>query len=189
MEFSVTDDEVLFMYPYYSYSEKSDEMSKAVYKVFKKGWGMYNYFPRIKADLSEAIENYFRNPGIENLKIAITIMPSHSMGQYGEGLLKMAEDLSNEYGFINKSNLIQRTEEKKKSTEGGLRTVDAHLETLGLAGRIDNSVDVYIVLDDITTTGSSLEAAKQLLIENGVRGDRVVKIAMGKTMHEDDYYL
>ena len=39
MTFSITDDEVLYLYPYYSLDEKHDEVSKIVYHVFKKGWG------------------------------------------------------------------------------------------------------------------------------------------------------
>ena len=76
-------------------------------------------------------------------------------------LLKMAHRQAEKFEYLDASALIERTADKTKSTEGGIR---AHLLTLGLSpdfDEIDDSVDVYIILDDITTPGSSLEAVKQ----------------------------
>lgn len=185
MTFCITDDEVLFLYPYYSLSEKNDETSRAVYHVFKKGWGMTTYFPDIKSDLLDAFEDFLVKNRMENLKIAIAVMPSHSKGVHGESLLKMARALAQRFGWLDVSCLIQRTIEKRKSTDGGARDVEAHLQTLGLAARLDKSVDMYIILDDITTTGSSLEAAKQLLVANDIDASSVIKVAIAKTMHDD----
>lgn len=184
MEFSVTYDEVLFLYPYYSLNEKNDETSKAVYHVFKKGWNWDTFFPLIEDDMLSALMAFVNEKQINPHRIAITIMPSHLKGTYGEGLLRLAECLSCDLECMNASHLIQRTVDKVKSTEGGVRAVGAHLQTLGLATEIDDMVDLYIVLDDITTTGSSLEAARQLLIKNGVSADSIIKIAVAKTMHD-----
>lgn len=185
MIFSSTEDNVLFLYPYYSLDVKVDEMSRQVYQVFKKGWYVSQYFPGIKAHLCEALEKYFTRGEMQKLKIAITVMPSHTQGKHGEQLMMMASALVSKYDWIDASCLIQRIIEKKKSTEGGIREVNAHLQTLGLVAEPDKGVDVYIVLDDITTTGSSLEAAKQLLVANGVDANKVIKIAIAKTMYDD----
>lgn len=185
MVFETTNDEVLYLYPYYSIKEKSDEMSKTVYHVFKKGWD--TYLTDIYTDLYDAVVNYFVQNEMKNLKVAVTVMPSHLRGMYGESLLKVAKYLARDFGFVDSSKLIQRTVDKIKSTEGGARDEEAHLVTLGLSYPIDNSVDVYIILDDITTTGSSLRAAKRLLISNGVNPNNIIKIAVAKTTHDDDY--
>lgn len=184
MKFSITEDKVLYLYHYYSYKEKNDENSKKVYHVFKKGWGMETYFPEIASDLLQAIEDYIFQNHMENLKIAVAVMPSHSKGMYGDSLLKIAKIISTRFGWFNASRLIWRKEDKVKSTEGGVRTVEAHLYTLDLGMPIDNSIDVYIIMDDITTTGSSLEAAKQLLIYNGISRSKIIKIAIAKTASE-----
>ena len=184
MEFCNTNDNVFFLYPYYSLSEKNDEKSKEVYHVFKKGWGMDTFFPAIMSDVMEAFEVFLVNNRIKKSKIAITVMPSHSQGVHGESLLKLANELARRFDWVDASRLIQRTVEKTKSTEGGARDVKAHLRTLGVATEVDKSVDVYIILDDITTTGSSLEAAKQLLVANGIDACSVVKVAIAKTMHD-----
>ncbi|MEY8326089.1 hypothetical protein AALB47_19585 [Lachnospiraceae bacterium 54-11] len=46
-------------------------------------------------------------------------------------------------------------------------------------------MDIFIILDDITTSGSSLEAAKRLLVEGGADERSVIKIAVVKTMHDE----
>lgn len=187
MTFSVTDDEVLYLYPYYSLDEKHDEMSKEVYHVFKKGWGLDTYLPDICEDLFEAVEDYMAENEMEDLEVAVAVMPSHSKGTYGDSLLEVAHRLSEEFGFLDASGLIERTVDKMKSTDGGVRAVWAHLRTLGLSSEFDeinDRVDVYFILDDITTSGSSLEAAKQVLVKNGVDAEDVIKIAVAKTMHE-----
>ena len=98
----------------------------------------------------------------------------------------MAHRQAEKFEYLDASALIERTADKTKSTEGGIR---AHLLTLGLSpdfDEIDDSMDVYMILDDITTSGSSLEAAKQVLVRNGVEERDIIKIAVAKTMHDDD---
>lgn len=186
MDFSVTNDGVLYLYPYYTWGDKEDEMSKEVYHVFKRNWNVNQYLPGIYDDLYAAIESYGAQSGILGANTAITVMPSHARGQYGVNLLRVAEGLAEDFGFADESYLIERTVDKTKSTEGGERSVSAHLATLGLAHELISDIDQYIILDDITTTGSSLEAAKQLLIENGVLARSIIKIAVSKTTHDDD---
>lgn len=45
-------------------------------------------------------------------------MPSHLKGMYGENLLKMEHRLAEEFGYLDASDLIERTADKTKSTEG-----------------------------------------------------------------------
>lgn len=182
MTFKLTYDNVLYLYPYYSMSEKNDEMSKRVYHVFKKDWD--THLPEICEDLHKAAANYF-SAYPKNSTVAVTVMPSHSRGMYGANLLSTARYLSNKFNWTDESTLIQRVVNKTKSTDGGQRTVMAHLQTLELAHTVNKNFNFYIIIDDITTTGSSLEAARQLLISNGVAAGRIIKMAVAKTMHDD----
>lgn len=186
MEFHKTEDGVLYLYPYYSLREKDDEKSREVYQVFKKDWD--TYFTGLCRDLCEAVEKHFDEDSRSWLTIAVTVMPSHLKGRYGKKLTAMAKALAGRFGFKDACGLIVRTRDKEKSTQGGARDVTAHLETLGLAGAVDRDVDVYIVLDDITTSGSSLEAAKRLLAAGGAEPGGVVKMAVAKAAHDEGYY-
>lgn len=182
----MTEDGVLYLYPYHSLREKDDEKSREVYQVFKKDWD--TYFPVIAEELYEAVEGYFDVDSRSWLTIAISVMPSHTKGMYGKNLASLAGSLMERFRFKDALYLIRRTKDKVKSTEGGARDVAAHLETLGLAGAIDESVDIYIVLDDITTSGSSLEAAKELLVASGADAESVIKMAIAKTVHDEGDY-
>lgn len=187
MRFNVTDDGVLYLYPYYPLRDRNDKKSREVYQVFKKDWD--TYFAGICEELSGAVQEYFDEDSRSWLTIAVTVMPSHTKGMYGKNLTALAGVLAGRFGFRDCTYLIQRTRDKAKSTDGGIRSVDAHLETIGLAGEIDRSVDIYIVLDDITTSGSSLEAAKRLLVAGGVDAGSVIKMAVAKAAHgEGDYF-
>lgn len=184
MEFSVTDDGVLYLYLYYPLREKDDGKSREVYQVFKKNWDAY--FSVISDELSEAVERYFDEDSRSWLTIAVAVMPSHLKGQYGKNLVELADGLIGKFGFQDAVCLICRSEDKVKSTEGGSRDVEAHLKTMALAGPVDRNVDIYIVLDDITTSGSSLEAAKRLLVAGGADAEGVIKMAVAKTAHGDE---
>lgn len=185
MEFQCTEDHVLYLYPYYSLENKEDEKSKEVYHVFKKGWNLDKYYKGIFEDISDALEQYLDQNDISRSNVVITLMPSHLKGQYGSSLLKMASDLSESFGCINQSRLIKRVEDKQKSTEGGERRVYAHLQTLNVkSDEIQNKEATYVVLDDITTSGSSLEAAKRSLMKAGIPDSKVIKIAISKTMYD-----
>ena len=188
MTFRVTDDNVLYLYPYYTLNEKTDQKSKEVYHVFKRNWSKDAYFANIRDDMFSAVDDFLIKTGVHQYRVAVVVMPSHSQGQYGESLCDLANALVGRFSFVNNITLIQRVEEKIKSTDGGIRTVEAHIRTLGLLDMPSDNVDVYLILDDITTTGSSLEAAKQLLIANGVHPNNIIKVAVAKTTH-DDYYF
>lgn len=118
MKFRETDDGVLYLYPYYSLSEKNDRKSREVYQVFKKGWD--TCFQGICEDLFEAVERYFDEETRDWCIIAVAVMPSHIKGTYGEKLSEMAAELAEEFGFRDASDLIQRTKDKVKSTDGGM---------------------------------------------------------------------
>ena len=71
----------------------------------------------------------------------------------------------------------------KHGSDYGSRTVEKDLESF--TGNTRNIIDRnFIIFDDITTSGSSLEAARQFLKRRGA--NKVVCIALGKTV--DDYY-
>lgn len=183
MRFEITKDNVLFLYRYYSYSIKEDEISKKVYGTFKKDWD--TYYNEIRNDFSQAMGALIDDNGWEKDDIVITVMPSHMKNIYGDNLLKLSGDICKNYNFINASKMIARTLTKQKSTAGGERSVLAHLNTLDINSAMIHTGDYYIILDDITTTGSSLEAAKCLLVNHGIKKDKIIKIAVAKTSYDD----
>lgn len=172
--------DVFYLYEYYSLQDKADEDSKRVYKVFKKNENYY--YNGILIDLCNALKDFFSTDS-DLSKVRVCIVPSHNCGCYGVYLEELANDLCRKFGMINDRDLICRTRDKVKSTAGGERTVSAHLETLGLSREIDICGNAIIILDDITTSGASLEAAKQVVLKTGINPNFVYKIAISKTCH------
>lgn len=180
MEFKLTDDDVYYLYDYFSLQDKTDENSKKVYKVFKKDDNFY--YDGIFKDFCDAFKSFFTEDS--NLAmVRVCIVPSHNRGGYGVYLKELAKDLCEKFGMINNWDIIYRTKDKTKSTAGGVRTVSAHLETLGLRREINIEGNAIVILDDITTSGVSLEAAKQVVLETGIKSKYVYKIAISKTCH------
>lgn len=51
---------------------------------------------------------------------------------------------------------------------------------------LSNENIAYIILDDITTTGDTMKACNQLLLNNGVNEKNIYNIALGATVRDDD---
>ena len=44
----------------------------------------------------------------------------------------------------------------------------------------------FILIDDITTTGTIMDACEDILIENNIDNNTIYKLAISKTVHDDD---
>ena len=51
---------------------------------------------------------------------------------------------------------------------------------------LSNENIAYVVLDDITTTGNSMRACNELLLQAGVKEENIYNIALGATVRDDD---
>lgn len=178
MQFSKTDKNVLYLYNYFSvrYKEHSGISEKIL--LFKEGdLQTIDYFVNA---MSEAMDSYYGKHMDYLSNMLICVVPSHAEGKYSPGLLQMARILANKYGMTNASNLIKRTKTHEKKSQGGNRDIDVMLDTLDLNHYINIFNKDIIVLDDVTTTGNSIEAVRHLLKENGA--NRVFAQTLGKSV-------
>lgn len=94
------------------------------------------------------------------------------------GVRKLAMRLAEVKG-IDGTDCLVRVITKEKSSQGGERSRDIHLKTMEVRnGEIFNEKHV-LLLDDVTTSGSSLLASEQMLLEAGAF--HVTKVALGRT--------
>ena len=178
MQFSKTDKNVLYLYNYFSvrYKEHSGISEKIL--RFKDGDSQsIDFFVNA---MSEAMDSYYGKHMDYLSNMLICVVPSHAEGKYSPGLLQMARILANRYGMTNASNLIKRTKTHEKKSQGGNRDIDVMLGTLDLNRYINITNKNILVLDDVTTTGNSIEAVRHLLKENGA--NRVFAQTLGRSV-------
>ncbi len=181
MGFKIDENGMRYLDNYYSFGVKEDEFSKKVYHTFKKGYN--TYYNELLEMFCEALDSFGWDRETWT-KILITCVPSHEENGYGYNITRFIKDLCDRYGMINCSDLIRRHTFHQKSTDGGDRSPRSHIETMELTKSIaTNECMAILVLDDITTTGGSLIAAKTVLAKTGKNPDFIHGIAIAKTSH------
>lgn len=63
---------------------------------------------------------------------------------------------------------------------GGDRSKYLHLQSIEVVDDIDMSQDIILLMDDVTTTGNSLYACKEILLNHGAKN--VEMFALGKAI-------
>lgn len=100
--------------------------------------------------------------------------------------------LKTEYGcnkeIINFKDLIKRVEDVPTAHLGeGRASPEQHVDSMECCEKdLSNENIAYIVLDDITTTGNTMKACNEILLENGVNEENIYNIALGATVRDDD---
>lgn len=170
-----------FNYSYVKYMDSDDNRRRNTCRIldFKKGYiSGYTYYKRCLSCFDSLSGNWIicSIPGHDQVNSTINPM---------NNFLESANFDSN---FHIEEKLIIRTKKALAKHEGsyGDRTIEKDLESLDIS-----NIDVYnkniIVFDDVTTTGSSLSAAKYLLYKKGAK--HVVCIAFAKTFDKPYHYF
>jgi predicted amidophosphoribosyltransferase len=111
---------------------------------------------------------------------AVVAVPSHKPGVTDSGVIQLAQTLARTYENItDATGCLIRTEEIDKLSTGGVRSIEVHLNSMGVRhAHLIRNRDV-LVLDDVSTSGNSLKASELLLKNAGVRS--VTLMAVGRT--------
>lgn len=84
---------------------------------------------------------------------------------------------------INKVYYLKRTRSIPKLAYGGGRDKSIHYETIRTVSDIDITGNIVLLMDDVTTTGNSLYACRDILLDNGA--EHVEMFALGRTVRPD----
>lgn len=154
------------------------------YHPFKGGNNpSFNQFSRLILDLKESKQstiNYFfsqLNPLLAQ-DFPIVIVPSSDPQNTHSGIRKLALLLSKERR-IDGTSCLERYKQVAKKSTGGLRDINVEFNSIKVNHQDIIKGQSVLLLDDVTTTGTSLNACKQLLIQFGAA--RVVKFALAQT--------
>jgi len=173
-------DNIMFLYDYFPWNVPEN----VNYVTFKIRNLKKNETESVRARhhsvrfFSKALKNSIM-PLINLTNVSACIVPKSREDELSFGMLELLGTLQNEIGFTNTENLLRRTTTVAKAAAGGARSVEIHKDSIEVIN-IDNVKNKNIFLfDDVTTTGCSLEACKQLLMEAGA--NQVIMIALAKT--------
>ncbi|EHY0992457.1 TPA: hypothetical protein KDY52_003106 [Vibrio parahaemolyticus] len=125
------------------------------------------------------------NGGIQRLlaylntnTIQVAIVPSSKVGKKSIGLEGVLAHVK-QANLLYNPNFLKRVESIPAAHEGGERSLQNHLNTIKVSCNPDPNIPL-LLLDDVTTTGTSLEACRQLLVAAGVK--QVYMVALGRTV-------
>ena len=135
----------------------------------------------LKDKKERGISYFFQQLDDEICKdVTICVVPSHTECDTNDsGIAELARRLANN-GRIDKTDYILRKKTIDKLAYGGSRDIRVQLDSLGVNEDMQIEGDVVLIVDDVTTSGASLEACKEILLKNGAR--RVAMLALGQSV-------
>ena len=127
---------------------------------------------------------YFSN-GLSSIlskknELVICVMPSHTEG-YSTSGVRMIAKLLLSANIIDGTELLTRVYDIPEKSIGGLRDFNSEICSLSVNNSELLLKQQVLLLDDITTTGTSLWAGKEILLNAGA--ELVAMYALGKTVH------
>ena len=157
------------------YDDKNLDQKKIDYS--KK---LLNIKDLILDDIKEAAK-YLNNILATNFMICV--VPSSDPEKGNGGIGKVIEELIKikNFNIEYQNNILTRIKKiPKRTNQGSNRSVIIHEKSINVTGNVKGKN--VLIIDDITTTGNSLFACKQKLLQSGAR--LVMLFVLGKTIKE-----
>lgn len=121
---------------------------------------------------SSALEFFFKllHPHLEK-GLPLVSVPSSTAGKTNSGIMRLAKMLSKPAcGRIDATSCLVRATSVKPNHMRGERSITKHLNSIEVVDSHLIQGQTLILLDDICSTGSTLDACDQLLMEAGAVG-------------------
>jgi len=115
--------------------------------------------------------------------IQIAIVPSSTAGKISDGLRAIVKSLNTKVTVIFDEKFLVRTRSVTKAHEGGDRSINKHLDTIQVETIPSPDIPI-LLLDDVTTTGNSLNASRDLLNAAGCKN--IIMLAIGQTVETNE---
>ena len=116
----------------------------------------------------------------------ICTVPSSTKGNTNTGITQFAKFLLKDSTFIDGVHLLVRSESLPKNSKSDHRASrEDHLRTILIERESVIRNKTIFLIDDIRTTGISLESCKSLLENKGAA--EVITMSLGKTVYKNDY--
>ena len=115
----------------------------------------------------------------------ICVAPSSDKDNLDTGIKKLAHFLLKNLSLVDGIDLLIRTESIKKASNGGPRDKALHISTISIEEKnLIKNKNVFLI-DDIRTTGTTMDACEYLLKEAGAL--QVIPMTLAETIYVKDY--
>lgn len=149
--------------------KKDEEMMDPESREYYYYTKAVNYF---KSRISDVLS--------DNEEFVICVMPSSSKGTAASGIRAIAESLCNP-PIIDGTRCIYRNKSIPKKHLGGERNLEEEIDSLDVQNENIIKDKTVLLLDDVTTTGTTFEAGIYKLKNAGAY--EVIALALGKTTY------
>jgi predicted amidophosphoribosyltransferase len=173
-----TSEHLVDYHPYWIYPDgvkthnpHYDAMSRMVYNVKEQEQAALNHFAKLLASK------------LGKGDYAIAYVPSSDKDKKVSGIRRIAQHLPKHGYGVDATSCINRHTSRPKSHSGAGRSVQSHYNTLEIVDVEKIKGKTVILLDDVSTTGNSLKACAQLLLNAGAT--TVKGLSLGQTKWED----
>ena len=109
----------------------------------------------------------------------LAIVPSHYSGIDTSGIKVLSKEISRKMKLVDATSCLIRHKTIEKLSTGGDRSIQTHLKSIQVVNKELIEGKNVLLLDDISTTGNSLKACKELLELAGVK--TIKSFVLGKT--------
>lgn len=139
-------------------------------------------FPTAVQFLTRAIGRFISEQCGDEKPTLVAIVPSSSADKWSPALTDAVDVLRKQGKVYNAGQMLRRHTSVPKAATGGARSVEIHKETITIIAPTGAKNRPVILVDDITTTGCTLIACRELLHAAGYK--TVIALAIGKTASE-----
>lgn len=111
--------------------------------------------------------------------VTVCVVPSSDASKLVTGIGMLAEMLARN-GRVDKVYFLGRDRNIDKLALGGRRDQQIHMQSISTVQEMNIMGDIVLLMDDVTTTGNSLYACKEILLQAGA--EHVEMFALGKAI-------
>ncbi|MGK7878530.1 MAG: ComF family protein [Crocosphaera sp.] len=125
---------------------------------------------------------------IDNEPVVIAAVPSSNANCLSSGIVYLSQQLvQSKQNLIDGTTCIKRIKSiAKQSHSSEKRNKERHKDSIEIKNKSLIKDQKVILLDDVLTTGTTVETCQELLLEAGAKEVKI--IVLGKTIRDVDYY-
>ena len=174
-----------YMMDYHPYrgGPDSKQSDSQTLRYMKRGWGAKDRKEAFKRKIKDWLQSEIKK--IDG-RVVVAVAPGYKASRYPSGFVHdVVNDVVEKWSNVEKMKLIRTKDIPKQSTSSGVRSKATHEGTIDVKGTASTAGKTVIIVDDIWTSGNTLRACRDVVIDKTKAGVNNVKLfAIGRTIRK-----